>query len=156
MRFEGRGRVCFATGIGVSVQLAAAGSSWSFLSDSNAKTKITTLDPGRILATVVSMPVTEWEYKAVPDRRCIGQMAQDFSAAFGLGSDDKSISTLDSYGVMYVAIQSQVEELKDWNQQMADRDAKIGELEDKSAEIDQLKSELCAICEQISQLPPSR
>jgi len=75
---------------------------------------------------------------------------------FSLGSDDKSISTLDSYGVMYVAIQSQVEELKDWNQQMADRDAKIGELEDKSAEIDQLKSELCAICEQISQLPPSR
>jgi hypothetical protein len=31
-------------------------------------------------------------------------MAQDFHPAFGLGSDDKSISTLDSDGVMCAAL----------------------------------------------------
>jgi trimeric autotransporter adhesin len=158
VRCEGGARFYSAGGTGVGVQLGASQGAWASLSDSNAKTKITAVDPRRILAKVASMRVTEWEYKAVPDRRYIGPMAQDFHTAFGLGSDDKSISTLDSDGVMYAAIQGLVEELKD-------RDAKIGELEAKSAEIDalkaksaeidQLKIELRAIREQMSQLPPS-
>ncbi|MBJ7392236.1 MAG: hypothetical protein JHC85_11755, partial [Chthoniobacterales bacterium] len=50
----------------------------------------------------------------------------------------KGISTLDSDGVMYAAIQGLVEELKD-------RDAKIGELEAK----------LGALEERLNSLPPA-
>ncbi len=75
-------------------------------------------------------------------------MAQDFHAASGLGDDDKTISTLDSDGVMYAAIQGLVEELKDW-------DKTIEELKMKSAKVDRLESELRAIREQLSNLPPS-
>jgi hypothetical protein len=84
------------------------------------------------------MPVTSWHYKHDLNRRYIGPMAQDFHAAFGLGSDDKTISTLDSDGVMYAAIKGLVEELKD---------------RDKA--IDELKSEVRALREQMqSNLPP--
>jgi hypothetical protein len=86
----------------------------------------------------VPMPVTSWHYKHDLNRRYIGPMAQDFHAAFGLGSDDKTISTLDSDGVMYAAIKGLVEELKD---------------RDKA--IDELKSEVRALREQMqSNLPP--
>ena len=102
-----------------------------------------------ILAKLSRLPVTEWEYKSVPSRRFIGPMAQDFHAAFRLGSDDKTIGMLDSDGVMYAAIQGLVEELKD-------RDKEIAELKTKSAEIDDLKTELRALRERVqSSLPPA-
>jgi hypothetical protein len=132
------------------VFLAPNSGAWASLSDSNAKTKVTAVDPRRILSKLAAMPVTQWEYKSDPDRRrYIGPMAQDFHAAFGLGYDDKSISTLDSDGVMYAAIQGLVAELKD-------RDAKIGELEAKSAEIDALKAKMEAMEECLNSLPPAR
>ena len=65
-------------------------------------------------------------------------MAQDFRAAFGLGDDDNSISALNSDGVMYAAIQGLVEELKE---------------RDKA--IEELKSELRTIREQLSNLTPA-
>ena len=102
------------------------------------KTKVTAVDARAILSQLSQLPVTEWEYKHNPKRRYIGPMAQDFHAIFGLGEDDKGIGTLDSDGVMYAAIQGLVEELKD---------------RDKA--IEDLKSELQAIREQLSNLPPA-
>ncbi len=75
-------------------------------------------------------------------------MAQDFHAAFALGSDDKTISTLDSDGVMYAAIQGLVEELKD-------RDKAIEELKARSAEVDTLKAKLEAVEQRLNSLPPA-
>jgi hypothetical protein len=145
VRCEGGARFYTANG-GVGAQLLAGASSWGAPSDSNLKTKVTAVDPRRILAKIAAMPVTEWEYKVVPDRRYIGPTAQDFHAAFGLGFDDKTITTLDSDGVMYAAIQGLVEELKD-------RDAKIGELEASGAE---LKAKMDAMEERLNSLPPAR
>ena len=145
VRCEGGARFYTANGTGVGVQLLTGEGAWSSLSDSNAKTKITAVDPRSILAKVASMPVTEWEYKAVPDRRYIGPMAQDFHTTFGLGSDDKSISTLDSDGVMYAAIQGLVEELKQRDKTMAARDQTIEEL----------KAKLQAVEQRLSSLPPA-
>jgi len=101
-------------------------------------------------------------------------MAQDFHAAFGLGSDDKTISTLDSDGVMYAAIQGLVEEIKlrddkitkleAWSRELGARSrAEIDELKMKSAdfeakvsELDELKAELRALREQLQgSLPPA-
>jgi hypothetical protein len=57
-------------------------------------------------------------------------MAQDFHAAFGLGFDDEHISTLDTDGVTLAAIKGLVEEIKDQDQVLAERDAQIRRLED--------------------------
>ncbi|WP_199732706.1 MULTISPECIES: hypothetical protein [Corallococcus] len=55
-------------------------------------------------------------------------VAQDFRAAFGLGTDDKSIGLLDIDGVNMVAIQALARRTQ--------------ELHAKSAEVDSLKAEL--------------
>ena len=131
------------------VFLAPNSGAWASLSDSNAKTKVVAIKPREVLSKVAALPVTEWEYKVDPNRRYIGPMAQDFHAAFGLGSDDKSITTLDSDGVMYAAIQGLVEELKE-------RDTKhTSDLAERDARIETLEKELRAIREQISKLPPA-
>jgi hypothetical protein len=128
----------------IGPRLLSGGTDWVANSDSNLKTKVTVVDTRAILSKLSQLPVTEWEYKHNPDRRYIGPMAQDFHAVFGLGEDDKGIGTLDSDGVMYAAIQGLFEELKE-------RDAKIEQLEAQNAEV---QTELRAIREQLSNLPP--
>ncbi|MFM8720788.1 MAG: tail fiber domain-containing protein, partial [Chthoniobacterales bacterium] len=137
VRAEGGVRFYTANGTGIGAFLGPSGS-WQVASDSNLKTKVTAVDPRVILSKVAAMPVTEWEYKALPNRRYIGPMAQDFHATFGLGYDDKSISTLDSDGVMYAAIKGLVEELKD---------------RDKT--IEELKMKLESVEQRLDSLPPA-
>ncbi len=60
-------------------------------SDRNAKENFTAIDPRRVLDSVVALPVSEWDFKADAAARHIGPMAQDFYAAFNLGTDDKHI-----------------------------------------------------------------
>jgi hypothetical protein len=143
-----------STGLTNGVYLAPNSGAWASLSDSNAKTKVTAIKPREILSKLVAMPLKEWEYKVDPNRRYIGPMAQDFHSTFGLGADDKTISTLDSDGVMYAAIQGLVEEIEL-------RDEKIAQLEARSveqgaastAEITALKVELRALSEEVRGLP---
>lgn len=139
------------------VYLAPNSGAWASLSDSNAKTKVVPINPREILSKVAAMPVTQWEYKVDPNRRYIGPMAQDFHAAFGLGLDDKSITTLDSDGVMYAAIQGLVEEIKLRDEKIAQLEAWSREQGARSrAEVDELKAELRNLREEVrSNLPPS-
>jgi hypothetical protein len=59
-------------------------------------------------------------------------MAQDFREAFGLGTDDKTITQVDVNGVTLAAIQG--------------LDAKLGALRaDKDAEIERLRAELAEL-----------
>jgi hypothetical protein len=137
VRCEGGARFYTANG-SVGAQLPATATAWDTLSDSNSKTDFEPIKPREILSKVAALPVTAWHYKHDRKRLYIGPMAQDFHAAFGLGSGDKTISTLDSDGVMYAAIQGLVEELKD-------RDAIIGEL----------KAKMEAMEERFNSLPPA-
>jgi hypothetical protein len=75
-----------------------------------------------VLAKVVSLPITTWNYKAEADARHIGPMAQDFYSAFGVGPDDKHIAFLDEGGVAFAAIQG-------LNQKLEQRDAKLDALQ---------------------------
>jgi hypothetical protein len=136
VRCEGGARFYTANG-SVGAQLPATATAWDTLSDSNSKTDFEPIKPREILSKVAALPVKAWHYKHDRKRLYIGPMAQDFHAAFGLGSGDKTISTLDSDGVMYAAIQGLVEELKE-------RDKVIGEL----------KSELDAVKDRLDSLPP--
>jgi hypothetical protein len=121
-------------------------------SDRNIKEAFAQVDARSILAKVVDMPITSWAYKADPQVRHIGPMAQDFYAAFDVGTDEKHIATVDEGGVALAAIQglykivqekdaqlqSQAEEIADLKKQSE----KIGELEKQSAHLARLISQL--------------
>jgi hypothetical protein len=79
---------------------------WASVSDRNAKTAFESIDARSVLERVASMPISSWRYKLENNvTRHIGPMAQDFHAAFGLGSDDTSIGMVDGDGVSLAAIQ---------------------------------------------------
>ena len=54
---------------------------------------------------MVALPLSRWFYRNAPDQWHIGPVAQDFFAAFSLGGDAKTISTVDADGVALAAIQ---------------------------------------------------
>jgi len=81
------------------------GSTWIAASDRNLKQDFAAVDPQAVLDKVASLPIQSWSYKAQPDQKHVGPVAQDFRAAFGLGQDDTSIATVDADGVALAAIQ---------------------------------------------------
>jgi hypothetical protein len=86
--------------------LPAGSGAWASLSDRHAKTAIVPLDDASILARVARLPVSEWSYKAEHGVRHLGPMAQDFYAAFGVGEDDRHITSIDEDGVALAAIKA--------------------------------------------------
>lgn len=110
-------------------QISPGGTSWSATSDSNAKTGITAVDHREVLRGVASLPVSAWQYKHDTNSRHIGPMAQDFRQAFGLGFDDKHISTLDADGVALSALKGLIEELEERQQRSAAQAQRLTELE---------------------------
>ena len=62
-------------------------------------------------------------------------MAQDFHAAFGLGTDERHIATVDADGVALAAIQGLNEKLE---AEVKAKDARISELEKRLAAIESL------------------
>jgi len=105
-------------------------------SDRNAKENFTTLDGKTILAKVVSMPVTQWNYREdSAGKRHIGPVAQDFHTAFGLnGDDDTHISVVDEGGVALAAIQGLNEKVEVRDQKS---EVRIQTLEAENAELKQ-------------------
>jgi hypothetical protein len=55
-------------------------------------------------------------------------MAQDFRAAFGLGEDDKHISTVDADGVALAGVQALYRLLQEMEEQISEQQAQIREL----------------------------
>jgi len=109
------------------VNATCNGSSWVNASDRNLKQDFAPVDPVAVLAKVVSLPVQSWDYKAQPDEKHIGPVAQDFHAAFGLnGADDKHIATVDEGGVALAAIQGLNRKLEAENTELK---ARLNELE---------------------------
>jgi hypothetical protein len=80
-------------------------------SDRNRKDQINEVHYGDILQLVDNLPVTTWHYKAQPGRH-MGPMAQDFYAAFGLGSGDTGISSVDADGVALASIKALIHEVE--------------------------------------------
>ncbi|QIB42816.1 tail fiber domain-containing protein [Streptomyces aureoverticillatus] len=64
------------------------------------------LDGYDVLRAVASLPVSTWSYRGDDDVRHLGPMAQDWHAALGLGSSDRTIHMVDVNGVSVVAIQA--------------------------------------------------
>src|SRR4051794_38235814 len=116
----------------VGVQVAAGGSSWAVISDRNRKMDFASIDGEDLLGRLRSVPVTTWRYRDEEDRttKHIGPMAQDWHAAFGFTTDDKTINMSDIDGVNLAAIKA--------------LEARTTELRAKTAEVEQLRSQVSA------------
>lgn len=109
------------------VLLPTGGNAWSSVSDRAAKENFAPVDGREVLDRLASIPIQTWNYKSQDAAiRHIGPVAQDFYAAFGLGEDDKHISTIDADGVALAAIQG----LDSLSKEQA---ARIDELEAENA-----------------------
>jgi hypothetical protein len=70
------------------------------------KENLDAVDARAVLEALVALPVSTWNYISQGESiRHIGVMAQDFYAAFGVGEDDRHITTIDADGVAFAAIQ---------------------------------------------------
>ena len=118
------------------VSLAPGSGAWSSLSDRNAKENFTPANAREVLDKVAALPMTSWNYKTQEKSvRHLGPMAQDFHAAFGLGENDRTITTVDADGVSLAAIQGLNAKLEE---EIKARDARITELERRLAGIEKL------------------
>ena len=88
------------------VKLAPGSGAWASLSDRRMKTGIVPLDDAAVLEKVARLPVTMWSYTSERGVRHVGPMAQDFYAAFGIGEDDRHITSIDEDGVALAAIKA--------------------------------------------------
>ncbi|MDR3389376.1 MAG: hypothetical protein P4L92_20215 [Rudaea sp.] len=83
-----------------------AGGVWTNGSSRTFKEAFSAVDVGDILERVLALPIQTWFYKVDhAEGRHMGPMAEDFSQAFGLGSDDKHVGSVDESGVAFAAIQ---------------------------------------------------
>ena len=131
VRAAGGTRIFSNSGATLGAQLLANATSWSALSDRNAKKDFTPVDGREILRKLDEVPVQSWRYKwdEAGSTPHLGPVAQDFKAAFFPGRDDKTISTLEFDGVELAAIQGLHSLVKE-------KDAKIAALERRLAEIE--------------------
>jgi hypothetical protein len=81
------------------------------------------------------MAVQTWAYTKSAGVRHLGPVAQDFKAAFGLGTDERHIATVDESGVALAAIQG-------LNQKVEEQRAENAELKRELSEIKQLLVQL--------------
>ena len=129
VRASGGVRFFANSGATVGAYLPPGGNGFSPMSDRNVKENFKAVDPRAVLEKVSRLPVTEWNLISQPASiRHIGPMAQDFQAAFGVGEDDRHISTTDADGVALAAIQG-------LNQVVKDKEARIEKLEKDVAEL---------------------
>jgi hypothetical protein len=106
VRASGGTEIYSSEALSSGVELAAGGGSGASVSDSNVKTDIVPLDDGSVSAKVAALPLSTWQYKSERGVRHVGPMAQDFYAAFGVGEDDRHITSIDEDGVALAAIKA--------------------------------------------------
>jgi hypothetical protein len=122
-------------------------------SDRNVKTDFTAVDTTALLEKVAALPIQSWRYKNDQAVRHIGPVAQDFHAAFQVGTDDKHIATVDADGVALAAIQGLNRKLEQENAKLQAKSAKLeaksAKLEAESAKLEaentEIKSRLAAL-----------
>jgi hypothetical protein len=92
--------------------------------------------PDDVLTRLSNVPIATWRYKGdEPNAVHLGPMAQDFFAAFGLGTDQRRIAPGDMAGVSLAAVQA-------LHKQVNAKDTEIAELKQRLADLEALVSTL--------------
>jgi hypothetical protein len=118
-------------------------------SDRDLKSNFKPVNPQEVLAQVSALPITAWTYKNETGVQHLGPMAQDFYAAFKVGSDDQHIATVDESGVALAAIQGLNQKVEAARQKAEGLEQR---LQQKETEVAELKARL----EKLEHLMPFR
>jgi hypothetical protein len=110
------------------VKLGPGSGAWASASDRNLKRDVATVNDAAILDKVAALPVAEWSYISEGGVRHLGPMAQDFYAAFGVGEDDRHITSIDEDGVALAAIKALNAKLTTTLQRLRAKDSEVGSL----------------------------
>ena len=133
------------------------GGGWSCTSDRNAKTNFAMVDARQVLLKVSGLPIQTWSFKDNTAIRHMGPMAQDFHTAFGLGQDDKTISTIDLDGVALASIQGLYHLLQEKDAEIAVLEKQVATLQSRNAaqqaQIDDLEARLAALEKRLGGTP---
>jgi hypothetical protein len=106
-------------------------------SSRHLKANFSTVNPRLILERLATIPIQTWNYKSEPETvRHIGAMAQDFRAAFNLGTDDKTLNTVDAHGVTMAAIQGLYQMMREKDRQIEELTRQVRE---QQAQLNQVK-----------------
>ncbi len=84
----------------------STGGNWTNTSSRIKKDNFTDLNSNDLLQKISQLPIQKWKYKGANEYH-IGPVAEDFYALFGLGADNKGISTVDPAGIALAAIKEQ-------------------------------------------------
>jgi hypothetical protein len=116
----------------------SSGGVWTNASDVNRKHRFLAVTGEDVLDRLRTLPISTWSYRAEDNGvRHLGPTAQDFRAAFGLGKDAVTISTVDADGVALAAAQA----IDRANQrQQAEIDALRSENADLRARLERLEA----------------
>ncbi len=108
-------------------------------SDRNLKENIAPVDGVETLGLLSKLPIASWNYKDDSSgTRHLGPMAQDFLAAFELGSDGTRINAMDATGVslsalqgVYLLLQKQQEQIQSQQREIEALRARLQRLEQR-------------------------
>ncbi|HEX5709598.1 MAG TPA: tail fiber domain-containing protein [Pyrinomonadaceae bacterium] len=119
----------FRTNLGgtTGCNLPAGSGVFNCTSSRTTKENFLSVDGENVLTSLRKVPVSTWNYTAEgATARHMGPMAEDFYAAFGLGTSDKAIGVQDAVGVSLAAVKA--------------LDARTAELQQKTMEVEQLRT----------------
>ncbi len=125
------GGFVFLSDVGTTAgaRLSKGSSIWQTLSDRNAKRNLRPVDPHVVLAQLLELQVQRWSYKTQdPSIEHMGPTAQDFYALYGLGEDDRHVTSLDLASGALAGVQALATSL-------AELDQRTAELENSRAQL---------------------
>ena len=101
------------------------------LSSRTAKEHFVPVDGKSVLAKLEAMPISSWNYLGTgADDRHLGPVAEDFHAAFGLGTSDHFVAPTDLAGVALASVKALQDEVRERDQRIDTLEARLRELED--------------------------
>ena len=115
---------------------------FSQTSSRTLKTDFGAVDSGEVLERLTQLDVATWRYKDDPSAAThLGPMAEDFQSAFGIG-DGKTLSTVDTTGVAFAAIQGLNQrlstEVRQLHQALEAKDAQVQALQARLQSLEEL------------------
>ena len=129
---DGYGSGAYLTGGGV----------WTNASSRTFKDGFADVDVLGVLNKLVALPVQTWFYKeSRSEGMHMGPFAEDFASVFGLGNDEKHITTVDESGVAFAAIQGLNKKVEAENASIKQENAELrSRLDAVVARLDKLES----------------
>lgn len=116
------------------VVLESGSGAWASVSDRDKKENLEPVDTKQVAKDLSQLEISQWNYKTQDSATVhMGPMAQDFKQAYDLGSDNKSITTVDADGVILASIQGIYLEWQEKNKKVEELTERYNELKRKLA-----------------------